>query len=185
MPMPNSGEDCGWGSRVDWCWVFILLTIVALTSCAVNNRWSRDSWSIPLPYGGDTLGVMSYLKLEAAGEMPPLLTKYPSSLGAPFRANRNDTPTPDEGVFLWSAALVWLFGVFVGSNLSVLSAQLFAALSFYYVCRQLRSRPVFAALGAILFACSRYAFGRGLAHLTLTFYWHIPLGILVVFYCLN
>jgi hypothetical protein len=37
---------------------------------------------------------------------------------------------------------------------------------------------------AALFALSRYSFVRGLSHFTLTFYWHIPLGLLAIWWCL-
>lgn len=115
----------------------------------------------------------------------PFLSKRPISLGAPFRANWNDFPSTEEGIVAWWAILMASFGVLTGSNLVLLSAHLLAAASFYLVCRALACHPIFSMAGAILFAMSHYALARGLAHLPLTFYWHVPLGILVSWWCVG
>src|SRR5262249_53462457 len=71
---------------------------------------------------------------------------------------------------------------FAAANLLVLIGQVLAALSFYGVCRWLRYRWEWSALGAVAFGLSPYAFARGLQHLTLTYYWHVPLGLLVAWW---
>jgi hypothetical protein len=165
-------------------YVFVLLALVVLAWCAVYRRWTPEAWATPVAYSGDALGGLVGAKAMARGEILPIVPKFPASLGAPFEANWNDYPTTEEGVLAWSALLARVFGLFSGLNLTLLSAHLLAAATFYFVCRHLRYSPLFSLAGAALFSLSRYSFARSLAHLTLTFYWHIPLGVLVVAWCL-
>src|SRR5207302_180500 len=145
--------------------------------------WTSHAWKSPIVYGGDGWWGMAAAKALADGEIAPIVQKFPVSFGAPFRANWNDYPTIEEGTLaLWGCLLKW-FGIFAGSNVVLLLAHLLAALSFYFVCRRLRYDAIFSVMGAVLFGCSRFAFARSLQHLGLTYYWHIPLGILVVWYC--
>jgi hypothetical protein len=110
-----------------WVWWVVLLVSVTLLWCAAYNRWTALAWSTPIVYDGDATAVMANAKAFASGEIKPILPKYPASLGAPFVANWNDYPSPAEGIFLWAGMLVRLFGIFVGSNLTLLSAHLLAA----------------------------------------------------------
>jgi hypothetical protein len=171
--------------RMDWYCLAFLLCLVALTWCAAYNRWTSESWATPISYGGDAWGTLAGAKAFSTGEIPPILPKYPASLGAPFRANWNDYPTVEEGMWVWTALLARAFGLFTGANLSLLSASLFAAASFYFVGRRMQCGPAFAFTGAALFALSRFIFARSLPHLPLTYYWHVPLGLLVIWYCLT
>lgn len=131
------------------------------------------------------MGTLAGAKAYATGESPPIMPKYPASLGAPFQANWNDYPIVEEGIWAWTGLLVRIFGLFQGTSLAVLSAHLLAAASFYFVARRMQCRPAFAMAGAALFALSRFIFNRSLSHLTLTFYWHVPLAILVIWSCLS
>lgn len=162
--------------------VLALLVLVTLIWCTTYNRWTLRAWKEPISYGGDAWWGMAGAKAFADGEIG-LANKTPVSLGAPFRANWNDYPSIEEGLGAWWGLLVRWFGVLPGSNLVLFAAHLLALLSFYFVCRRLRYNPWFSAAGAVIFACSRFAFSRGLQHLGLTYYWHIPLGLLVVWYC--
>ena len=165
--------------------VLSLLVLVSLIWCGTYHRWTARAWKSPIVYGGDGWWGMASAKAFADGEIAPIVQKFPASLGAPFRANWNDYPTIEEGLLvLWGSLVKW-FGIFAGSNIVLLLAHLLAALSFYFVCRRLRYDAMFSAMGAVLFGCSRFAFARSLQHLGLTYYWHIPLGILVVWYCLE
>jgi phosphoglycerol transferase len=163
--------------------VLSLLVLVGLIWCGTYHRWTARAWKSPIVYGGDGWWGMAAAKALADGEIAPIVQKFPVSFGAPFRANWNDYPSIEEGVLaLWGCLVNW-FGIFAGSNIVLLLAHLLAALSFYFVCRRLRYDAIFSAMGAVLFGCSRFAFARSLQHLGLTYYWHIPLGILVVWYC--
>jgi len=177
-------QDHGW-RRTDWFWLGFLLCLAALIWCGAYNRWTYRSWSTPISYSGDSWSTLAATKALAAGDIPPVLPKNPPTLGAPFHANWNDYPSVEEGILVWTGLLARLFGTFTGANLAVLSAHLLAAASFYFVARQMRYHPLFSFVGAILFSFSRFAFARSLHHLTLTFYWHVPLGILVIWYCLT
>jgi hypothetical protein len=161
----------------------VLIAVVTLTWCATYNRWSRSAWKTPIVYGGDAVVEMAMAKALATGEIWPILPKHPAGLGAPYAANWNDFPTIEEPIFAWQGLLARLFGLFAGSNLTVLSAHLLAAVSFYAVCRLLRYNPIWSSAGGILFGLTPYAFSRYLPHINLTFYWHIPWGLLVAWWC--
>lgn len=173
----------GWQNPTDWYWLAVLLCIASLAWCAAYNRWTAEAWKTPIVYQGDALLHMAATKTFASGEAHPILLKFPTSLGAPLGANWNDFPITEEGIFLWCGLLVRLFGVFIGSNLAVLSAHFLAAGSFYFVCRVLGYARMWSLAGAFLFSMSHFAFARSLPHLVLGFYWHVPLGLLVVWWC--
>jgi hypothetical protein len=171
--------------RTNWRWLVLILALVTVCWCFTYHRWTIDDWSVPLVYDGDGWSGLAGAKGLATGEIWPFLPKHPRSLGAPFIANWNDYPIVEEGLLAWWTIFVRLFGVFFGTNITILSASLLAAVSFYFVCWQLNYSRIFAAVGAILFALSRYAFARGFGHIVLTFYWHVPLGLLVAWWCLS
>lgn len=166
-------------------WVVALLVAVALVWCFAYNRWGVTAWSTPVVYSGDAWAEVATAKAYAFDGVRPIVQKYPARLGAPFVANWNDYISAEEGVFAWYGLLVRLFGVGLGSNIAVLSAHLLAAAAFYAVCRAIDVRPVISCVFAALFAMSHYAFARSLPHLVLTFYWHVPLGILVVWWSVD
>jgi hypothetical protein len=171
--------------RANWPWLALILAVVAVGWCFTCHRWSPADWATPPAYSSDAMAGLAGGKALSTGEIWPLLPKNPPSLGAPFVANWNDFPTVEEGILAWWMILVRLFGLFAGTNLVVLSAHLLAALSFYFVCWQLNYNRIFSAVGAILFGLSPYSFARGFDHLVLTYYWHIPLGLLVAWWCLS
>jgi hypothetical protein len=168
-----------------WITPVLLLCIVGLTWCAVQHRWTAEEWATPPRYEQDVLALMAQAKSYAEGAISPILPKFHPSFGAPFQANWNDYPNIEEAVYAGFGFLACIFGVFTGSNVVLFSAYLLAAGSFYFVCRRLRYDRVISVLGAALFSLSPYAFGRGLDHLGLCFYWHVPLGLLVVWWCLG
>lgn len=170
--------------RPGWITPALLLCVVGLTWCTVQHRWTAEAWATPRRYEQDSLQMMVLAKSYADGAIKPLLPKFHASFGAPFQANWNDFPNIEEAIYAGHGFLAWIFGVFIGSNIALLSAYLLAAGSFYFVCRRLHYDRIISALGAALFSLSPYAFARGLDHLGLSFYWHVPLGLLVVWWCL-
>jgi hypothetical protein len=170
--------------RAEWPWWALLFLIAVLLWCTAYNRWTVDAWKTPIAYNGDAWAAMGIAKTFAAGEVKPMLPKYPPSLGAPFVANWNDYP-PAEGLFTWYGLLACLTGIFAGSNLVVLSAHLLAAGAFYFVARKLGYQSLLSMAGALLFSMSHFAFARNLAHLGPLFHWHVPLGLLVAFWCVT
>ena len=166
-------------------WLVLLLCLVGTIWCVASGRWHAAAWSVPITYGSDAWWGMAVAKATATGEILPFLPKYAESLGAPFTANWNDYPSSDEGTLAWMGLVALIFGVFVGANVLVLAAHLLAGAAFYFVCRYLRYDRLISLSCAILYAASRYSFSRSLTHLGLTYYWHIPLGILVVWWCVG
>lgn len=163
----------------------VLLGLVSLLWTAYHRLWTEESWKIPISYQGDALWGLATAKAIASGDIKPFLGKQPQSLGAPFGANWSDYPSVEEGLIAVWGLLADALGLFAGSNIIVLLAHVLAALAFYFVCRELAYDRIFSMAGAILFAFSHYAFFRGLPHLTLTYYWHIPWGLLVAYWCLR
>lgn len=180
--MTQNKSRCTPGAR-EYLYVLPLLAIVTIAWCAAYNRWTPSAWATPVCYSGDALAGLLGTKAMMKGEILPFLPKFPSSLGAPFVANWNDWPSTEEAVVAWSALLGRIFGLFSGANLTLLFGHLLAAGAFYYVCRYLRYHPLFSLAGAALFSLTRYSFARSFSHLTLTYYWHIPLGLLVLAWC--
>jgi len=178
-------HERGWRARTDWYWMTLLLCLVAVTWCAAYNRWTATAWATPVSYDEDTWFQLATTKAFASGEAPPIFPKYPASLGTPFSANWNDYPSVEEGMFVWTGVLARVFGLLTGANVALLSASLLAAASFYFASRQLGCHPFFSVAGAALFSLSRFAFARSLHHLSLTYYWHLPLGVLVIWSCLT
>ena len=162
--------------------VLFLIAAMSLLWCGYHERWTAEAWRIPIGYHGDSLWGMASAKATAAGELSAV-HKQPKSLGAPFGANWNDYPTVEESLVAVWALLVSAFGVYAGSNAFNLLGHIAAALSFYFVGRELGYARIWSVVGALLFALSHYAFYRGLAHVGLVYYWHIPLGLLVVYWC--
>jgi hypothetical protein len=164
--------------------LLLSLLLVTLSWCAVHGRWTGEAWSTPVAYGGDSWWGLAYAKALAVGEIAPILPKHPQSLGAPFEANWSDYPSVEEAVAAFVGLLARMLGLFPGTNLALLTAAWLSAGTFYYVCRQLRYERWLSAGASILYSLSPYAFWRGFSHLGLTFYWHLPLGLLVGAWCI-
>ena len=101
-------------------------------------------------------------------------------LGAPHGAGWNGFLRQHKLQYWLAGRLARAIGLFPAANLLVLLAAVLAALSFHAVSRYFRARPEWAFAGACAFALSPFFFHRSLSHLTLSFYWPIPLAILVV-----
>ena len=109
----------------------------------------------------------------------PILPKFVKHLNAPFIANWNDYPVTEEFIFAFMGWLGKIVGIFPAANFMLLLAHLLAGLSFWYVGRELNYRPAFVFAGAILFAFSHFIFARKFGHLSLSYYWHVPLMLMV------
>lgn len=162
---------------------FVLTIVVISIWSWVYGRLSLDAWTIPIIYGGDGWLGLGFAKAFMDGDISPVLHKSVAHLGAPFSANWNDYPLTEEVIFAiigWSGRVV---GLFPAANFVELLAHILAALSFFYVGRVLKYRTAFVFSGAILFAFTHYIFARGFSHIVLSYYWHLPLVILVSWWC--
>ena len=157
----------------------LLAAAIAILWCVMTNRTSLWKWQVPLFYSGDSWAVMAAAKDAAEGHYRPVLPKYNPSLGAPFIANWNDYPVTEDTLIFFMGCLAKVFGLFAACNLAVLIGELLAGVTFYLTCRWWRVAWEWAFAGAMIFTFSTYAFFRSLSHITLSYYWHIPLCILV------
>jgi hypothetical protein len=156
-----------------------LAVVVAAAWCVVYGRTSAAAWRVPLDYHGDAWTTFALLKAAAAGRLSSFGWAEVPELGAPFGADWN-TYVRQQLFWLAGGVLVRALGLFAATNLLVLLAAVLAALSFYATSRYFRARPEWALAGALAFALSPYLFYRSLTHITLAFFWPIPLAILVV-----
>jgi hypothetical protein len=160
----------------------VLCLLIALIWSWVFNRTSLIAWQTPLSYAGDGWFNLGVAKAFMDGDIFPVLSKCVAHLNAPFSANWNDWPMTEELIY---ATIGWLgkaVGLFLAANVMVMLAHVLAGLSFWYVCKELNYRPAFAFAGAVLFAFSNYSIARNFEHITLIYYWHVPLMLLVTWW---
>jgi phosphoglycerol transferase len=124
--------------------------------------------------------MLGHLKAAADGNFRLVAPIEVPELGAPHGASWNGFLRQHKVQFLVLAPLARAIGLFQTANLLPPVASVLAALSFYVVSRYFRARPEWALMGASAFALSPYLFFRSLGHMTLTFYWPVPLAILAV-----
>ncbi|MGI8480582.1 MAG: hypothetical protein ACR2MF_00695, partial [Chthoniobacterales bacterium] len=160
-----------------------LVAAIAVTWCIVYNRLSIRNWNVPILGASDALLTLAGEKAAADGNYPLVMLKLNPQLGAPYSANWNDYLSTEDLLTVVSGVFARFMGLFAAANFMVLLGQVLAGVCFYIVCRLLRYRWQWAFVGSFTFALSHYAFQRGLGHLILTYYWHIPLCLLVVWWC--
>lgn len=151
-----------------WSWTYNVLSISA--------------WKTPLGYQGDAWFAFGMAKAYMTGDIFPFFYKLVPTLNAPFVANWNDYPVTEDFIYAGMGWLGKLIGLYAAANLMVLLAHLMAGLSFWYVCRELKYKQVFAFASAIVYSFCHYILARSLGHLVLTFFWHIPLLLLVTWW---
>jgi hypothetical protein len=157
-----------------------LAVLVAGLWCFVVGRTSLETWSVPVDTDADAWYTLATLKAAQDGHLTPLGPVDVPELGAPHGASWNDFLRQHKLQYDLAGGLARVLGLFPAANLLVLLAAVLAALSFQAVSRHLGARPEWAFASACAFALSPFLFHRSLAHLTLTFYWPIPLAVLVV-----
>jgi len=165
----------------------VLCGLVLVVWCIANNRWTPEDWGVPVEYGtdpatGDTKGVLAAIQSAKEGDFAPVLGKSQPRLGAPQGAAWDDMPITEQIVLWYPGVLARIVGLFAGANLAVFIAQLLAAIAFYIAARMLGTSWTWALALGILFAFSRMATARMIHHLPVTYYWHIPLCLLVCYW---
>jgi hypothetical protein len=156
-----------------------LALAVAGAACIAYGRTSAAAWRVPVDYYGDAWPTLAQLKAAADGRYAPLPSVVVPELGAPFEASWDGFMRQHKLQYVVAGGLVRGFGLMPAANILVVLAAALAAASFYVVCRYFRARPEWAAAGAVAFALSPYYFHRGLSQLALTFFWPVPLAVLV------
>jgi hypothetical protein len=170
--------------RLDLFRAALLALVTGLFWCAIEDRWTSESWQTPLTYlsdpaQGDVVHILAKARAARDGHHWPFLFTNIPELGAPFIANWDDYPMTEKPLFCFMGLLAKIFGIFAGANLTVMLGQILAAVSFYAACRILNYAWVWSCAGALVFALSRFAFAQGLYHLTILYYWHVPLCLVV------
>jgi hypothetical protein len=158
----------------------VVAIVVASLWCLTTGRTSAEAWRVPVDYSADAWYTLAVLRAAEDGHVSPFGRIVVPELGAPLGASWNDFLRQHKPQYWVAGLLARALGLFPAANLLVLSAAVLAALSFLAVARYLRARAEWAFTGACAFALSPFFFHRSLSHLTLAFYWPIPLAILVV-----
>lgn len=157
----------------------LALVVAGLYSFAYG-RTSIAAWQLPLDYHGDAWPTLALLKAAGDGHLAPLRPVEVPELGAPFAADWNGYLRQHKLQYWLAGGLVRAIGLAPAANLLPLMAAVLAAVSFFGVSRYFRARAEWALAGALAFALSPFFFYRSLSHLTLSFYWPLPLAILAV-----
>lgn len=164
--------------------VTILACLSALLWMALMNRWTADAWRTPVTYTGepekaDVMFIFAGVKAAEEGDFKLCISKIIPRLGAPFEASWNDFPVVEEFGVIIPGLLSRAVGLFTAVNIALAFAFVLAACAFYATCRLLGCLWEWAFAGGIVFAFSTYAFAHGSHHLLVTYYWHVPLCLLV------
>jgi hypothetical protein len=152
--------------------------VVAALWCVTTGRTSVEAWRVPLDYSADAWYTLALLRAAEDGHVSPFGRIVVPELGAPLGASWNDFLRQHKPQYWIAGLLARAIGLYPAANLLVLLAAVLAALAFHAVARRLRARAEWALAGACAFALSPFLFHRSLSHLTLAFYWPIPLAIL-------
>jgi hypothetical protein len=158
----------------------LLTVLVASLWCLTTGRTSFQAWRVPVDYSADALYTLATLRAAQDGHLSPFGPITVPELGAPDNASWNGFLRQHKLQYGLAGLLAQAIGLFPAANLLILTAAVLAALAFQAVALYLRARPEWAFAGACAFALSPFFFHRSLSHLTLAFYWPIPLAILVV-----
>ena len=161
--------------------ILLALAIVALWM-GTYGKLNRVSWQYPPLYRGDALYELGIIRAASFGYYCPGLWKTVPTLGAPDRANWSDYPQTEDLHYAFFGVLAALLGLMPAANLALLIAFVLNGIGFYWACRLLHYRILWSLIGALLYACSHYAYARGFGHLELTYYAHLPLAIVATWW---
>jgi len=162
--------------------MLVILTI--LIWCTIYDRWTGESWGTPLAYTsdplkGDIVAIFADIRAAKEGHFAPFLFKIVPELGAPYDAVWSDTPTTEVLQFFFMGVVAKFIGIFAAANFAFMLEYILAAVAFYTACRLMKCTWVWSFAGALVFTFARFAFAQGEHHINVTFYWHIPLCLLV------
>lgn len=156
-----------------------LAVTIAVVWCIKLRIGGEQRLSAPVEYWGDALAVAGTVRATSEFSYLPFVPKTVARLGAPFVARWDDFPvTEDLEFFVWGM-LARITGLFTAINLAWVTMAILAAGSFFFVARYLRARRSVAFGLALVFGLSRCLFYRNVHHIILSFYWPIPLYVLL------
>ncbi len=156
-----------------------LALAVILVWCHKLRIGAGQKFSAPIEYWGDALTTAGAIRATSEFSYLPIVPKTIYRLGAPFIARWDDYPVTEDLFFFFWGMVARVTGLFAAINLAWVSAAVLAAGSFFFVARYLRARTCIAFPLALVFGLSRCLFYRNVHHITLTYYWPIPLFLLL------
>ena len=176
--------------HLEWLRYAVLALLSILLWCSVYNRWTAESWNVPVEYGwqaerSDVVGNLAGFKVTMDGEFFPGFFRSPSHFGAPYTANWNDYPATEDFLFWFTGLLGKVIGLFAAANFAVMALQTLAVLAFYYTARRMKCEWRWSFAGALLFGMAPYGFAHSLHHFVITAFWHVSLGVLVCYWVSN
>jgi hypothetical protein len=182
-PVPRSLLRPHWFALSREAWAYVALSAFVLAIWAWHHgAWSRESWTTPTDYRGDSHEILARLKAASEGDTWPLRQQVISRLGAPWGAHWSEYPTTDKLLVIALGGIVRFAGLGVAANFALVMAAMTAAWAFFFASRRLGAAWEWAFVGALLFAFSCSVFQRGLAHLLLLYTWTVPAGLLACAY---
>jgi len=96
----------GWiPNRADVARAALLAMLTILLWCAVEDRWTTQSWQTPIAYlsdpeKGDGFSVLAGIRAARDGHLLPFHFTNVPQLGAPGVANWDDYPATEKPLFL-------------------------------------------------------------------------------------
>jgi phosphoglycerol transferase len=162
----------------------LAVAIFLLWSLAYN-RTTIESWKIPIHYEGDGIFVAAITKAYADGDMALFGPKRIERLNAPYYSILDDWPITEDILFYAMGKLARWTGVFAAVNIAFLIASLLAGITFYISARILKYNWIFAWTISLSYAFAPLLFYRSVGHITLAYYWVIPLGIICIYKCMH
>lgn len=157
----------------------ILLTLAILVG--VMKLWHADL-TVPFNYGGDGIFVQSYIK----GIVDKGWFLNNRFLGAPFGANMYDYPNSDGLTLLWVKFMSFFtqqVGLIV--NISFLLTFFLTTATSLYVFRKFGISRTVAVGISLLYSFLPYHFLRGEGHFFLSFYFQVPLLVMIILWIIN
>lgn len=170
--------------RTDVVCVVALALLSVLIWCYIYNKFSAESWRTPITYladieKGDIIGVFADIKMAGDGHSLPLFSSLIPELGAPYVGNWNDYPTTEKPLLCFAGLCARWMGLFAGTNFTFMVEYVLASMAFYVACRLFGGNRLPSFAGALLFAFARFGIAQSEHHITVTYYWHLPLCLLV------
>lgn len=164
--------------------IIALALLVIVLWCNVYGM-TRSTWDVPRVYTDDAWWTLAVIKAFRDDVAAPFLFVNVHQLNAPFSANWNDYPSNESMLPYSVSILAHVVGLMPAFNIAGLIAVILAAVAFYAACRMLDYYWPFAFVGAVVFAFSYDMPARLLNHLNLSYYWHIPLYLIVTWWCFD
>lgn len=171
-----------WFKTLGWDMLWIVLISIGSVAvwCYAYDCWDLVTWQTPVDLAGDTPMVLAWMRSHQI-EDAPLGWPGASRLGAPFGADWSDYPA-SEDILYWLGGYVARFTTLgFGANTVYALTFPFAAVLFYVAARLGGAVRYASAAFGLAYACCNFHFVRGVHHLCLSAYGHVPLQVFLFY----